>query len=102
MGTESPRQVQLQVDSVMGQVTPMVFLGEKIADNCRKYQDAKETTKKAMAVAKATHYGDVNEKLELRDDERYLYRLAKLHHRQTEDIVSMMKTAIFSRTARRH
>uniref|UniRef100_A0A183FLY9 Endo/exonuclease/phosphatase domain-containing protein n=1 Tax=Heligmosomoides polygyrus TaxID=6339 RepID=A0A183FLY9_HELPZ len=34
----------------------------------------------------ATHYGDINEKLESRDGERYLYQLAKNCHRQTEDI----------------
>ncbi|VDO80668.1 unnamed protein product [Heligmosomoides polygyrus] len=39
-----------------------------------------------MAVAKATHYGDLNEKLESRDGKRYLYRLARNRHRQTEDI----------------
>ncbi|VDO66764.1 unnamed protein product [Heligmosomoides polygyrus] len=35
---------------------------------------------------KATHYGDVNEKLESRDGKRYLYQLSKFGHRQTEDI----------------
>ncbi|VDP02162.1 unnamed protein product [Heligmosomoides polygyrus] len=40
-----------------------------------------------MSLAeKATHYSDVNEKLASRDGERYLYRLAKTRHRQTEDI----------------
>ncbi|VDO39606.1 unnamed protein product [Heligmosomoides polygyrus] len=63
-----------------------VFLGEKTADNWQKYQEAKKAAKKAVAVAKVTHYGDVNEKLESRDHERYLYRLAKFRHRQTEDI----------------
>ncbi|VDP46820.1 unnamed protein product [Heligmosomoides polygyrus] len=65
-----------------------VFLGERTADNWRKYQEARKAAKKAVAVAKAhcTHYGDVNEKLESRDGERYLYRLAKNRHRQTEDI----------------
>ncbi|VDP54298.1 unnamed protein product [Heligmosomoides polygyrus] len=53
-----------------------VFLGEKTADNWRKYQEARKAAKKAVAVAKVTHYGDVNEKLESRDGERYLYRLA--------------------------
>ncbi|VDP17676.1 unnamed protein product [Heligmosomoides polygyrus] len=57
-----------------------VFLGEKTADNWRKYQEAKKAAKKAVAVAKATHYGDVNENLESRDGERCLYRLAKIRH----------------------
>ncbi|VDP12261.1 unnamed protein product [Heligmosomoides polygyrus] len=62
-----------------------VFLGEKTADNWRKYQEARRAAKKAVAVAKA-HYGDVNEELESRDGERYLYRLAKIRHFRTEDI----------------
>ncbi|VDP53861.1 unnamed protein product [Heligmosomoides polygyrus] len=63
-----------------------MFLGEKTADNWRKYQKAKKAAKKAVAVAKATHYSDVNEKLESRDGERYLYRLDKTRHRHTENI----------------
>ncbi|VDP11892.1 unnamed protein product [Heligmosomoides polygyrus] len=55
-----------------------VFLGEEIVDNWRKYQEAKKAAKKAD--------GDVNEKLAPRDGERYLHRLAKLRHLQTEDM----------------
>ncbi|VDP13656.1 unnamed protein product [Heligmosomoides polygyrus] len=61
-----------------------VFLGEKTADNWRKYQEARKAAKKAVTVAKAIHYGDVNEKLKSRNGERHLYRLAKNRHRQTE------------------
>uniref|UniRef100_A0A183F8A7 Transposase n=1 Tax=Heligmosomoides polygyrus TaxID=6339 RepID=A0A183F8A7_HELPZ len=63
-----------------------VFLGDRTADNWQEYQKAKKAAKKAVAVAKATHYGDVYRKLESRDGERYLYRIAKTRHRQTEDI----------------
>ncbi|VDP50694.1 unnamed protein product [Heligmosomoides polygyrus] len=63
-----------------------VFLGEKTAVNWRRYQEATKAAKKAVAVAKATHYEDVNEKLESRYGERYLCQLAKFRHRQTEDI----------------
>ncbi|VDO85129.1 unnamed protein product [Heligmosomoides polygyrus] len=52
----------------------------------QKYQNANEAAKKAVAVARVTHYGDVYRKLESCDGERYLYRLAKTRHRQTEDI----------------
>ncbi|VDP60377.1 unnamed protein product [Heligmosomoides polygyrus] len=62
------------------------FLGGKTADNRRMYQEAEEATEKAVAVAKTTHYGDVNEKLASRDGERYLYRLAMNRHRWTEDV----------------
>ncbi|VDP41724.1 unnamed protein product [Heligmosomoides polygyrus] len=61
-------------------------VSQKTADNWQKYQEAKKAAKKAVAFAKATHYGDVNEKLESHDGNRYLYRLAKNRHRQTEDI----------------
>ncbi|VDO29076.1 unnamed protein product [Heligmosomoides polygyrus] len=60
--------------------------GALVADNWRKYQETRNAAKKAVAVAKATHYGDVNEKLESRDGEWYLYRPAKNRQRQTEDI----------------
>ncbi|VDP33569.1 unnamed protein product [Heligmosomoides polygyrus] len=39
-----------------------------------------------MAFAKVTYYNNVYGKLETRYGERYLYRLAKTRHRQTEDI----------------
>ncbi|VDP03053.1 unnamed protein product [Heligmosomoides polygyrus] len=39
----------------------------------KKHQKAKKAARKAMAVAKDTHYGDVNEELESREGERYLY-----------------------------
>ncbi|VDP33406.1 unnamed protein product [Heligmosomoides polygyrus] len=42
----------------------------------KEYQKAKKAAKKAVAVAKATHYGDVYRKLESREGELYLYRLA--------------------------
>ncbi|VDP51677.1 unnamed protein product [Heligmosomoides polygyrus] len=45
-----------------------VFFGDKTADNWQKYQEARKAAKKAVAVAKATHCGDVNEKLESRDE----------------------------------
>ncbi|VDP07432.1 unnamed protein product [Heligmosomoides polygyrus] len=76
-----------------------VFLGEKTADNWRRYQEAKRAAKFAVAVEKATHYGDVNEKLESRDGERYLYRLARFRHRQSRTLISfsasMMRMAVF-------
>ncbi|VDP06299.1 unnamed protein product [Heligmosomoides polygyrus] len=63
-----------------------VFIGDKTVDNWRNYREAKKAAKKAVAGAKAAHYADVNEKLETRDGERYLYRLAKARCRQAEDI----------------
>ncbi|XGW23906.1 hypothetical protein V3C99_005819, partial [Haemonchus contortus] len=47
---------------------------------------AKKEAKKAVASQKAAHYADLNKKLESRDGERYVYRLAKTRNRQTEDI----------------
>ncbi|VDO97566.1 unnamed protein product [Heligmosomoides polygyrus] len=48
--------------------------------------EAKKAAKKAVDVAKAVHYEDLSDKLETRDGERHLYRLAKARHRQAEDI----------------
>uniref|UniRef100_A0A7I4Z3N8 Reverse transcriptase domain-containing protein n=1 Tax=Haemonchus contortus TaxID=6289 RepID=A0A7I4Z3N8_HAECO len=47
---------------------------------------AKKEAKKAVVSQKAAHYADLNKKLEPRDGERYVYRLAKTRSRQTEDI----------------
>ncbi|VDP12488.1 unnamed protein product [Heligmosomoides polygyrus] len=44
----------------------------KEANNWREYQEAKKAAKKAVAVAKATHYGDVNEKLESRNGDFWM------------------------------
>ncbi|VDO77263.1 unnamed protein product [Heligmosomoides polygyrus] len=44
---------------------------EKTADNWRRNQEANKAAKKNMAVAKATHYGNVKEKLESRGSERH-------------------------------
>ncbi|VDO90716.1 unnamed protein product [Heligmosomoides polygyrus] len=54
-----------------------VFIGDKTVYNWRNYCEAKKAAKKAVAAAKAAHYTDLSEKLETRDGERYLYRLAK-------------------------
>nr|CDJ96727.1 RNA-directed DNA polymerase (reverse transcriptase) domain containing protein [Haemonchus contortus] len=62
------------------------FLIETTADNWQRYQIAKKEAKKALAFEKAAHYADLNRKLESRDGERYVYRLAKTRNRQTEDI----------------
>ncbi|VDP10495.1 unnamed protein product [Heligmosomoides polygyrus] len=59
------------------------FLSDKTAE---KYQEEKKSAKRAVAVARATHYDDVNERLESRDGGRILYRLANFCHRQTEDV----------------
>ncbi|VDP47145.1 unnamed protein product [Heligmosomoides polygyrus] len=77
LGTTKPRrrkvdkQTWLWTDDVKAKVREKslyhVFLGDRTADNCQKYQKAKKAAKKAVAVAKATHYGDVYRKLESRD-----------------------------------
>ncbi|XGW12141.1 hypothetical protein V3C99_013097, partial [Haemonchus contortus] len=45
-----------------------------------------EEAKNAVASEKAAHYAQLNKKLESREGERYIYRLAKTRKRQTEDI----------------
>uniref|UniRef100_A0A183FDJ2 ER membrane protein complex subunit 10 n=1 Tax=Heligmosomoides polygyrus TaxID=6339 RepID=A0A183FDJ2_HELPZ len=48
--------------------------------------EAKKAAKKAIAVARGTHHNDVKKKLESRDGERFLYRLAKVRHCQIKDV----------------
>ncbi|XGW23662.1 hypothetical protein V3C99_005687 [Haemonchus contortus] len=62
------------------------FLIEKKADNWQRYQIAKKEAKKAVVSQKAARYADLIKKLESRDGQRYVYRLAKTRNRQTEDI----------------
>ncbi|VDP55705.1 unnamed protein product [Heligmosomoides polygyrus] len=51
---------------------------------------SEESGQKAVAVAKAAHCDDLSDKLETRDGERHLYRLAKARHHQTEDIEKIL------------
>ncbi|VDO67587.1 unnamed protein product [Heligmosomoides polygyrus] len=78
LGTTKPgrrkvdKQTWLWTDDVKAKVREKkslyhVFLGDRTADNRQKYQKAKKAAKKAVTVAKATHYGDVYRILESRD-----------------------------------
>ncbi|VDP29299.1 unnamed protein product [Heligmosomoides polygyrus] len=65
------KQAWLWTDDVKAKVREKktlyhVFLGEKTADNWRKYQEAKKAAKKAVAVAKAAHHGDVKRRSKVR------------------------------------
>ncbi|VDP36159.1 unnamed protein product [Heligmosomoides polygyrus] len=59
------KQTWLRTDDVKAKVREKslyhVFLGEKTADNWRKNQEAKKAAKKAVIVAKATHYRDIEQ-----------------------------------------
>ncbi|VDO18461.1 unnamed protein product, partial [Heligmosomoides polygyrus] len=71
------KQTWLWTDDVKAKVREKkslyrVFLSDKTAENWQEYQKAKKAAKKAVAVAKATHYSDVNEKLESRDESGHL------------------------------
>ncbi|VDP32288.1 unnamed protein product [Heligmosomoides polygyrus] len=70
---KADKQAWLWIDDVKAKVREKkslyhVFLGDRTADNWQEYQKAKKAAKKAVAVAKATHYGDVYRKLESRDE----------------------------------
>ncbi|WKY15852.1 hypothetical protein Q1695_000939 [Nippostrongylus brasiliensis] len=41
---------------------------------------------KTVAIAKAAHYDEVNRRLETRDGERLIYKLARTRQRQSEDV----------------
>ncbi|VDP18054.1 unnamed protein product [Heligmosomoides polygyrus] len=63
-----------------------VFLSDKTADEMALVSEAKKSAKRAVTIARATQLDDFNERLESRDGERFLYRLEKVRHRQTEDV----------------
>ncbi|KAL6742028.1 hypothetical protein Aduo_015228 [Ancylostoma duodenale] len=55
-------------------------------DTWRIYCEAKKAAKKAVAVAKAAYYDDVSRKLNSKDGERLIYRLAGFRERNAEDM----------------
>ncbi|EYC44370.1 hypothetical protein Y032_0463g1909 [Ancylostoma ceylanicum] len=63
-----------------------LFLDNKTEDNWRSYREAKRSAKKAVAAAKAAHYDEVCKKLDSKDGERFIYRLAKSRQRQADDV----------------
>ncbi|EYC37327.1 hypothetical protein Y032_0804g2436 [Ancylostoma ceylanicum] len=54
-----------------------LFLDNKTEDNWRSYREAKRCANKAVTAAKAAHYDEVCKRLESKDGERFIYRLAK-------------------------
>jgi len=51
-----------------------------------EYQEAKKTTKRMMAEVKAKAYKDLYQKLDSREGEKMVYRLAKARERATRDV----------------
>ncbi|VDL81607.1 unnamed protein product [Nippostrongylus brasiliensis] len=85
------RQTWLWTDEVKEKVRAKkrlynAFLCNKTADNWSAYREARGAAKRAVAIAKAAHYDEVNRRLETRDGERLIYRLARTRHRQSEDV----------------
>lgn len=62
------------------------FLAEKTPVNRDSYRVARNAAKKAIAAAKAAHLDDLYTKLDTRDGERAIYRLAKSRCKRTADI----------------
>lgn len=56
------------------------FLKNKTDGNRQQYLESKRVANKAA------HYGDVGKKLDTRDGERIIYRLARSRQRQSEDV----------------
>ncbi|EYC14191.1 hypothetical protein Y032_0041g393 [Ancylostoma ceylanicum] len=58
-----------------------LLLDNETEDNWRSYREAKNT----VAAAKASHYDEICKKLDSKDGERLMYRLAKSRQRQADD-----------------
>ncbi|WKX94957.1 hypothetical protein Q1695_011868 [Nippostrongylus brasiliensis] len=63
-----------------------VFLCNKTVANWSAYQETRRAAKKAVVIAKAAHHDEVNRRLETRDGERLIYKLARTRQRQSEDV----------------
>ncbi|VDO62966.1 unnamed protein product [Heligmosomoides polygyrus] len=116
LGTTKPgrrkvdKQTWLGMDDVKAKVREKkslyhVFLGDRTADNWQDYQKAKKAEKKAVAVAKSTHYGDITERSSramLSGICNDLQRPAIAKPRILKSsLASMMRAAIFWQTAKR-
>ncbi|EYC40844.1 hypothetical protein Y032_0594g424 [Ancylostoma ceylanicum] len=66
------------------------FLADKSLANWQLYRMAKKEAKKAVAAAKASRFEDLYRKLDTREGERDLYKLARTRYRQTQDVVKFV------------
>ncbi|WKY11554.1 hypothetical protein Q1695_003266 [Nippostrongylus brasiliensis] len=85
------RQTRLWTDDVKEKVRAKkslynAFLCNKTVANWSAYWEARRAAKRAVAIAKAAHYDEVNRRLETRDGERLIHKLARTRHRQSEDV----------------
>ncbi|VDP04213.1 unnamed protein product [Heligmosomoides polygyrus] len=96
MGNEEQRKVDPREKSLY-----RVLLGDKATDTWLKHHGrGMKAVRTVTAAARTTQYGDVNEKLEPRDGERYLHRLARKvaivrPKTSRSSMVSMVRAAIF-------
>uniref|UniRef100_A0A7I4XTQ0 Endo/exonuclease/phosphatase domain-containing protein n=1 Tax=Haemonchus contortus TaxID=6289 RepID=A0A7I4XTQ0_HAECO len=75
---KSDKQTWLTTDHVRDKVRKKkkqhhAFLSEKTADNWQRYQIAKKEAEKVVASVEAAHFAELNEKLQSRDGDRYVY-----------------------------
>ena len=54
-------------------------------DNIEKYKVAKKTAKRAVSVAKGTAYEDLYQRLSTKEEEKDIYRMARVRERKTRD-----------------
>ena len=58
---------------------------DRCADNVEIYKVAKKTVKRAIAEAKGRAYEDLYQRLNTKEGEKDIYRMARAHDRKTRD-----------------
>ena len=59
---------------------------DRSADNIEKYKAAKKAAKRAVSEARGRAYEDLYQRLNTKEDERDIYKMAKIRERKTRDV----------------
>ena len=59
---------------------------DRSADNIEKYKLAKKAAKRAVSEARGRAYEDLYQRLDTKEGERDIYKMAKIRERKTRDV----------------
>jgi hypothetical protein len=63
-----------------------IHIHDKCADNIEKYRIAKKSAKRAVSRARGQAYDDLYQRLDTKQGEKDIYRMAKIRERKTRDV----------------
>jgi hypothetical protein len=59
---------------------------DRSADNIEKYKMAKKATKRVVSEARGRAYEDLYQRLDTREGEKDIYKMAKIRERKARDV----------------